>query len=204
MTIFAQGDASMHELGDDCSLQASPGTLLLVKYFYTASRTALYIVRRTILSGAGRRRSDTPALWRDSSGAEWAGPTGPQDWAVLCRRSAQVTVLCSLAVRRKPRPTWSLRRVEPGQAGNGAAQISRNREFLDRRSEQWLPFCRCAYLDCVAPLCAGADSNRWNAYARSQGCRRSIRTDSNGASPGPVLMTCLAGKDQSISFNQRF
>ena len=133
--------------------------------------TALYFVWPQRVSGAGRRRSDTPALWRDSSGAEWVGPTGPQDWAVLCRRSAQVTVLCSLAVRRKPWPTWSLRRVEPGQAGNGAAQISRNREFLDRRSEQWLPFCRCAYLDCVAPLCAGC---RFEPLARKpeRGARR--------------------------------
>ena len=117
--------------------------------------TNIFVVcflRRYKVSGAGRRRSDTPALWRDRSGAEWAGPTGPQDWVVLCRQSAQVTVLCSLAVRRKPWPTWSLRRVEPGQAGDGAAQTSRNREFLDRRLEQWLPFCRCAYLDCAAQL----------------------------------------------------
>ena len=127
-------------------------------HFPPENSTEIFVVCilwRIKVSGAGRRRSDTPALWRDRSGAEWAGPTGPQIWVVLCRQSAQVTVLCSLAVRRKPRPTWSLRRVEPGQAGDGAAQISRNREFLDRRSEQWLPFCRCAYLDCVAPLCAG-------------------------------------------------
>ena len=83
MTIFAQGDASMHEPGDDCSLQASPGTLLLAKYFYTASRTALYIVRRTILSGAGRRRSDTSAFRRDGGDAEWVGFIGPQGWVVL-------------------------------------------------------------------------------------------------------------------------
>ena len=47
-------------------------------------------------------------------------------------------------------PTWGLRKVEPGQAGNGAAQIPRNREFLERRAEQWLPTCRWAYLNCIA------------------------------------------------------
>ena len=49
-------------------------------------------------------------------------------------------------------PTWGLRKAEPGQAGNGAAQMPRNREFLERRAEQWLPTCRWAYLDCVAHL----------------------------------------------------
>lgn len=33
MTMIAQGDATMHELGDDCSLPASPGTLLLANDF---------------------------------------------------------------------------------------------------------------------------------------------------------------------------
>ena len=47
-------------------------------------------------------------------------------------------------------PTWGLRKAESGQAGNGAAQKPRNREFLDRRAEQWLPTCRWAYLDCAA------------------------------------------------------
>ena len=46
--------------------------------------------------------------------------------------------------------TWGLRKVEPGQAGNGAAQMPRNREFLERRAEQRLPACRRAYLDCTA------------------------------------------------------
>ena len=48
------------------------------------------------------------------------------------------------------RSTWGLRKVEPGQAGDGAAQMPRNREFLERRAEQWLPTCRWAYLDCAA------------------------------------------------------
>ena len=47
-------------------------------------------------------------------------------------------------------PTWGLRKAEPGQAGDGAAQMPRNREFLERRAEQWLPTCRWAYLDCAA------------------------------------------------------
>ena len=28
--------------------------------------------------------------------------------------------------------------------------MPRNREFLERRAEQWLPTCRWAYLDCAA------------------------------------------------------
>ena len=49
-------------------------------------------------------------------------------------------------------PTWGLRKAEPGQAGNGAAQMPRNREFLERSAEQWLPTCRWAYLDCAAHI----------------------------------------------------
>ena len=37
MTIFAQGDATMHELGDDCYSPASPGTLLLANHFFSVS-----------------------------------------------------------------------------------------------------------------------------------------------------------------------
>ena len=107
------------------------------------------------MSGAGGRCSDTPALWRDSGDAEWVGLAGPQGWTVLCRRSAQVTLVCPLEARRRPWPTWGLRKVEPGQAGNGAAQMPRNREFLERRPEQWLPTCRCAYLDCIAHIFQG-------------------------------------------------
>lgn len=155
MTIFAP----LAPQGMSPAMIALPGRLrapyCLRIHFPPKNSAKIFVVCilwRINISGAGRCRSDTPALWRDRSGAEWAGPTGPQNWVVLCRQSAQVTVLCSLAVRRKPRPTWSLRRVEPGQAGDGAAQTSRNREFLDRRLEQWLPFCRCAYLDCAAQL----------------------------------------------------
>ena len=57
-------------------------------------------------------------------------------------------------------PTWGLRKAEPGQAGNRAAQMPRNREFLDRRAEQWLPTCRWAYLDCAAHLLTG----RWTLW----------------------------------------
>ena len=49
-------------------------------------------------------------------------------------------------------PTWGLRKAEPGQAGNGAAQRPRNREFQERRAEQWPPTCRWAYLDCAAQI----------------------------------------------------
>ena len=30
--------------------------------------------------------------------------------------------------------------------------MPRNREFLERRAEQWLPSCRWAYLDCAAHI----------------------------------------------------
>ena len=33
-------------------------------------------------------------------------------------------------------PPWGLWRAEPGQAGDGAAQRPRNREFQERRAEQ--------------------------------------------------------------------
>ena len=49
-------------------------------------------------------------------------------------------------------PPWGLWRAEPGQAGDGAAQRPRNREFQERRAEQRPPTRRRACLDCVAHL----------------------------------------------------
>ena len=61
------------------------------------------------------------------------------------------------------RSTWGLRKAEPGQAGDGAAQMPRNREFLDCRAEQWPPTCRWAYLDCAAQFLACSPVRRKSA-----------------------------------------
>ncbi len=123
-------------------------------------RDVRMLVECILLSGAGGRRSDTPASWRDSGGTEWVGSIGFQGWMALCRCSAQVTLVCPLEARRRPWPTWGLRKAEPGQAGDGAAQMPRNREFLDCRAEQWPPTCRWAYLDCAAHFSNQKDRHR--------------------------------------------
>ncbi len=54
-----------------------------------------------LASGAGGRRSVTPAFWGDSGGTGWVGSTGRQVWMVLCRCSAQVTLVCPLEAKRR-------------------------------------------------------------------------------------------------------
>ena len=108
------------------------------------------LVECRIPSGAGGHRSDTPASWRDSGGTEWVGSIGISvlDGAVSMFCPSYCVVLTGSCVQT--RLTWSVKKAEPGQAGDGAAQMPRNREFLDCRAEQWPPTCRWAYLDCAA------------------------------------------------------
>ena len=45
---------------------------------FSAPRGCTAVLRRLLVSGAGGHRSDTPASWRDSGGAEWVGFMGFQ------------------------------------------------------------------------------------------------------------------------------
>ena len=70
----------------------------------TAPRCCLEVLLRMVASGAGGHRSEIPASWGDSGGAEWVGSIGLQGWIALCRCSAQVTLVCPLEARRRPCP----------------------------------------------------------------------------------------------------
>ncbi len=71
--------------------------LLLPLLAMLSSREAALL----LASGAGGRRSVTSAFWGDSGGTGWVGSTGRQAWMVLCRCSAQVTLVCPLEAKRR-------------------------------------------------------------------------------------------------------
>ena len=91
-------------------------------------------------------------------------------------------------------PTWGLRKVEPGQAGNGAAQMPRNREFLERRAEQWLPTCRWAYLDCVAHFPARSSGVGFSRRDRCRFCAQCTL-----GAPGETFWPPVRTRLESIS-----